>query len=220
VEARDAATLVYLAGQAAITLHPWLSRSDRLALPDRLVIDLDPSREDVAEVRRAARVIGELLRELELQPWVMTSGSRGYHVVVALKRRADFESVRGFARAVARLAQQRDPRLFTTEQRKAKRGGRILIDVLRNAYAHTSVAPYAVRARVDGPVATPVHWDELEDRKTHPRRWTLRSVPDRIQRDGDPWQDLARSAATLTAARRLLDEALAEMAPRSGRSPP
>jgi bifunctional non-homologous end joining protein LigD len=205
VMARDAASLVYLAGQACITLHPWLSRADRLERPDRFIIDLDPSRDEPDEVRRAAQVIGGVLRELELRPWVMTSGSRGYHVVVALRRRADYETVRAFARRLAELAAAREPGLFTTEQRKAKRGGRILIDVMRNAFGHTSVAPYAVRARPGAPVATPLHWEELEDRRTHPQRWTLRSVPDRLAQDGDPWRDIARSASTLGRAQKLLD---------------
>jgi bifunctional non-homologous end joining protein LigD len=209
VVAADAATLIYLAGQACITLHPWPSRRDSLHRPDRLVIDLDPSTDRPAEIRRAALIIGDLLRELELEPWAMTSGSRGYHVVVSLQRRADFETVREFARGVARLAARREPALFTTEQRKAKRDGRILIDVMRNAYAHTSVAPYAVRARVNAPVATPLHWDELKEATTRPQRWTLHSVPERLERDGDPWRQLARRAKSLTAARRLLEQMLA-----------
>jgi bifunctional non-homologous end joining protein LigD len=211
VLARDAPTLVYLAGQACITLHQWLSRRDKLDRPDRLVVDLDPSREDIDEARRAALVIGDLLRELGLKPWVMTSGSRGYHVVVALQRRLEHGAVRGFARDVAELAVAREPRLFTLEQRKAKRAGRILIDVLRNAYAHTSVAPYAVRARPEGPVATPLHWEEMEDRKTHPQRWTLRSVPERLERDGDPWREMNRSASSLSGARKLLERASSEV---------
>ncbi len=215
VVAVDAATLVYLAGQACITLHQWLSRSDQLARPDRLVIDLDPSTDNPADVRRAARIIGELLRELRLTPWVMSTGSRGYHVVVALQRRADFDEVREFARELARLAVSREPRLFTGEQRKAKRDGKILIDVLRNAYAHTSVAPYAVRARPKAPVATPLHWEEVDDRATRPGRWTLQSIPERLERDGDPWRQIARGAKGLTAARKLLGEALDES--RAGR---
>lgn len=210
VVARDAATLVYLAGQACITLHPWLSRMDRLYRPDRMVIDLDPSGERTAEVRRAALIIGGILRELGLEPWAMTSGSRGYHVVVSLRRTADYDTVRRFARGVGALAVRREPRLFTLEQRKAKRGGRILIDVMRNAYAHTSVAPYAVRARPKAPVATPVHWDELNDAATRPQRWTLKSVPSRLRRDGDPWRELPRAARSLSAARKLLDSAFAE----------
>ena len=210
VMAGDAATLVYLAGQACITFHAWLSRSDSLRRPDRLVIDLDPSTENADEVRRAALSIGAMLRELELAPWAMTSGSRGYHVVVPLQRRLDFDDVREFARGLAELATAREPRVFTTEQRKAKRDGKILIDVLRNAYAHTSVAPYAVRARPGAPVATPLYWEELEDSATTPRRFTLESVPQRLEAGEDPWRLIGSGARSLTRSRKLLREALEE----------
>jgi bifunctional non-homologous end joining protein LigD len=100
--------------------------------------------------------------------------------------------------------------MFTIEQRKAKRGGKILIDIQRNAYAHTSVAPYAVRPRPGAPVATPLHWEELEDKATHPQRWTVESVPDRLEAEGDPWRTLERAATSLTRARELLRQALAE----------
>ena len=215
VVARDAATLVYLAGQACITFHRWLSRSDRLDRPDQLVIDLDPSGGKPAEVRRAALSFRGLLRELGLEPWAMTTGSRGYHVVAALQRRADHDTVREFARGVAELAASREPRVFTNEQRKAKREGKILIDIMRNAYAHTSVAPYSVRPRPSAPVATPLRWEELEDRATRPDRWTLATVPERLERDGDPWRQMARGAKSLTAAHKRLEEALQEA--RAGR---
>lgn len=211
VVAGDAATLVYLAGQACITLHPWLSRADRLHQPDRLIFDLDPSNGKPAEVLRAARTMFDLMRELGLQPWVMTSGSRGYHVTVPLRRGADFEATRAFAREVAALASRREPRLFTTEQRKAKRGGRILIDVMRNAYAHSAVAPYAIRARRGAPVATPLHPEELADSDTRPDRWTLRNLPARLERDGDPWARVASGGQTITRARRRCMEALEEV---------
>jgi bifunctional non-homologous end joining protein LigD len=210
VVARDPAALVYLAGQACITFHRWLSRADKLERPDQLVIDLDPSVDKPAEVRRAALTFGRLLRELELEPWVMTTGSRGYHVVVSLQRRSDFDAVREFARDLAELAAAREPRAFTNEQRKAKREGKILIDVMRNAYAHTSVAPYSVRPRPGAPVATPLHWEELEDPNTRADGWTLASVPARVQRAGDPWKGIGASPQSLVAARRRLAEALTE----------
>jgi bifunctional non-homologous end joining protein LigD len=209
VVARDGATLVYLAGQAAITLHSWLSRADRLERPDRIIFDLDPSGDDAAEVSKAARLIGEVLRELGLEPWAMTSGSRGYHVLVPLQRRAEFETVREFTRGVAALAAARHPELFTTEQRKAKRGGRILIDVMRNAYAHTAVAPYAVRPRPHAPVATPLHWEELSDPAIRPNRFTITDVPRRLERDGDVWAELRKHARPLGEARQRLEAALA-----------
>jgi bifunctional non-homologous end joining protein LigD len=210
VVADNAATLVYLTGQACITFHRWLSRADKLDRPDRLVIDLDPSDDDPAEVRRAALIIGDLLCELGLDPWAMTTGSRGFHIAVPLARRADFDDVRSFTRDLASLAAAREPRLFTTEQRKAKRGGLILIDVMRNAYAHTAVAPYSVRPRPNAPVATPLHWEELSDASTRPDHWTLATVPDRLERDGDPWREMAGRARTLGTARRRLDQVLAE----------
>jgi bifunctional non-homologous end joining protein LigD len=210
VVASDAATLVYLADQACITLHAWLSRADRLDRPDRLIFDLDPSREAPEAVRSAARDLGALLRDLGLEPFAMATGSRGYHVVVPLQRRADFQTVRGFARDVARVAAAGDPRL-TLEQRKAARGGRILVDVLRNAYAHTAVAPYSVRARDGAPVAMPLHWEELLQPATRPDRWTLHTVPSRIARDGDPWADIRSYARTLGAPQRRLQKLLDEL---------
>jgi bifunctional non-homologous end joining protein LigD len=197
VVARDAATLVYLADQACITPHGWLSRADKPDRPDRLIIDLDPSDGTPADVRRGAVTIGELLGELGLEPWAMSTGSRGYHIVCPLQRRAGFDEVRELARGIAELAVRREPRLFTIEQRKAKRRRRILIDVMRNAYAQSAVAPYAVRARPDAPVATPLHWDELSDRATRPDRFTLNTLGERLERDGDPWRDIdARPAGS------------------------
>lgn len=210
VVADDVATLVYLADQACVTPHRWLSRADRLDRPDQLVIDLDPSTDDPAQVRRAARLFGQLMGELELEPFVMSTGSRGYHVVVPLARRLDFDDVRVFARQLATLASAREPRLFTVEQRKAKRQGRLLIDVMRNASGHTSVAPYAVRARPRAPVAAPLHWDELLDGATKPDLWTLKTLPARLERDGDPWRLIARHSQSLGSATRRLARLLAE----------
>jgi bifunctional non-homologous end joining protein LigD len=210
VVASDAATLVYLAGQACITLHAWLSRADRLERPDRMIFDLDPSDGAADAVRAAALDIGELLRELGLEPFAMATGSRGYHVTVALQRRAGFDEVRSFARDVARVAVARDPGL-TLEQRKAARRGRILVDVMRNAYAHTAVAPYSVRPRPEAPAATPLRWGELSQPATRPDRWTLRTLPRRVERDGDPWASIRSTARTLGAPRRRLRELLAEL---------
>ncbi len=210
VVAADAATLVYLAGQACITFHRWLSRSDSLDRPDLFVVDLDPSVHEPAEVRRAARTFGALLRELGLEPRAMTTGSRGYHVVASLQRRADYDGVRAFARDLAMLAAAREPRTFTTEQRKAKREDKILIDMQRNAYAHTAVAPYSVRPRAGAPVATPLHWEELGKASTRADRWTIASVPKRLDRDGDPWRSIYSNPQTLTTARKRLQELLAE----------
>jgi bifunctional non-homologous end joining protein LigD len=185
----DADGLVYLAGQACITPHTWLSRVDRVERPDRMVFDLDPSRDDFTSVRAAARLLGRLLDELDLAHRAMTTGSRGVHVVVPLRRTRDFEAVRAHAREVAAELAERDPEHLTTEARKAKRGDRIYIDVGRNAYGQTAVPPYAVRPRPGAPVATPIRWDELSDGRLTPQRWNIRNLLRRLDRVGDPWAD-------------------------------
>jgi bifunctional non-homologous end joining protein LigD len=210
VVANDAATLVYLANQGVITLHAWLSRRDRLDRPDRLVVDLDPSVEDHAAMRRAAIAVADLFEELGLRPWAMTSGSRGFHIVLSLTRRAAYPTMREFASDFATLAERRHRELFTTEQRKAKREGKILLDVGRNNFGTTSVAPYSVRARPDAPVATPLALGELSDSATLPNRWTIKTIRERLDKDGNPWRDIADHAQSLGEARRKLDAALGE----------
>jgi len=159
----EPATLVYLAQQACLTPHPWLSRADKPRAPDRMVFDFDPSGEEgFDEVRWAARELRSVLAELDLASFVMTTGSRGLHVHVPLERRAEFDGVKGFARGVARLLADRHDDRLTVEVRKDKRKGRVFVDYLRNEYAQTAVAPYGVRARKDAPVAAPIDWDELE----------------------------------------------------------
>ncbi|KNB54023.1 non-homologous end-joining DNA ligase [Streptomyces caatingaensis] len=209
----DTATLAYLANQACITPHPWLSRVDHLDCPDRLVFDLDPPDEDgdgFGTVRWAARRLGDLLTEVGLRPAVMTTGSRGLHLLVLLDRRTDFGTARAFARDAAELLAGRHPDRLTTAARKDRRRGRLYLDVQRNAYAQSSVAPYAVRARPHAPVATPVDWDELDDPALGPRSWTLRTLPDRLARRGDPWKGLGRCRRSLAGARRRLDALAAE----------
>jgi bifunctional non-homologous end joining protein LigD len=202
----DADTLVYLVGQNTITPHVWLSRADRIRQPDRVVFDLDPAPgADFAAVRRAARWTGELLREIGLEPFAQVTGSKGIHVWTPLRRRATFEDVRPFARDLAELLAARHPDELTTEFRKAERGGRILVDVMRNAYAQTAVPPYAVRPRAGAPVATPIEWDELSDSKLRPDRWTVKNVLRRLRSKGDPWTDIASFARGVSRARKRLD---------------
>jgi bifunctional non-homologous end joining protein LigD len=209
VVADDAPTLVYLANQACVSLHVGLSRIDRIDHPDRMVLDLDPSDQDFEKVRRAARDARALLEEVGLVPFLQTTGSRGLHLWVPLDRSADFDEVRAFASELAEVLVARRPAELTTAQRKAKRGDRVLLDIARNAYAQTAVAPYSVRARPQAPVATPLEWAALDAPKLEPQRYTIKNLFRRLGKRGDPWAEIARHARGLTAARERL-MALAE----------
>lgn len=192
-------TPVYLAGQNCITPHVWLARADLIEKPDRLIFDFDPEHERFAEVRAAALTLGDVLRDLGLVPHAMTSGSRGLHVTVPLKRTRTFDEVRAFADAVGRQLVEQDPKRLTMEWSKAKRGDRIYVDTGRNAYAQHAVAPYGVRAKPGAPVATPLRWEELGDRSLLPTSHTIRTVPERLAGEGAPWEGIASQAKPLPA---------------------
>lgn len=205
----DSATLVYLANQGCITPHTWLSRVDDLRRPDRMVFDLDPSGAESEEVRFAARRMGNVLGDLGLECYLMTTGSKGFHVIVPLRRELDFDDVRAFARDTASLLARSEPRRLTVEQRKEQRRGRVFLDYFRNAYAQTAVAPYAVRAIEGAPVATPVGWDEL-DRNLVPGKYHLGNLFRRLAQKHDPWESIATNAQSLAKPRKKLDRLLEE----------
>lgn len=204
----EPATIVYLADQATIEPHVWLSRADDLERPDQLVFDLDPPDDDVDRVRRAARRVRDVLAEVGLNSLVKTSGSAGYHVHVALDRSHDFSEGRRFGARMARLLAARYPEELTDRQRKTERHGRVFIDYLRNAYGQTSIAAYAVRARPGAPVATPLDWEEIG--RTDPRSYTIGNIFRRLGQREDPWRDAWQRPENLTAADRRLDELLSE----------
>ena len=204
-----AATIVYLANLATVTFHAWTSTVDHLARPDLVVLDLDPDPgQGLDVVRAAARAVRAACEELGLTPFVQTSGSKGYHVVVPLEPGPDGEMVHDFAADLAALVAARDPDRLTVEWRKAKRQGRLLLDTARNGYAQTIVAPYSVRPKPEAPVATPIEWSELG--RVEPRSYTMANLRRRLARKPDPWAGMAASAAEFEPVRARLDELLAE----------
>jgi bifunctional non-homologous end joining protein LigD len=192
VACNNAATLVYLANQNCITPHVWLSRMDNLEKPDQIIFDLDPPQDDFESVRRGAKLLKVILDEMGLASYIKTTGSRGLHVVIPLKRTEIFNTVRSLAQDIAGLMTHQEPDKYTTEQRKEKRGNRLFIDTLRNTYGHSAVAPYAVRPIQGAPIAAPLQWEELGDKDLTARRYNIRNIFKRLEQTGDPWKDMER----------------------------
>ena len=202
----DAATLVYLANQACITPHIWLSRTDKLAYPDLMVFDLDPSGDGFGPAKATAQALKDLLDRLRLPAYLKTTGSRGLHVAVPLRPSEEFDPVRAFAKELARVVVSQEPGQRTLEQRKSRRRGRVFVDVNRNAYAQTVAPAYAVRPRHGAPISAPLHWNELAKGELRPDGVTIRNAFDRLQKVGDPWADFWQRRASLDRARRKFEE--------------
>jgi bifunctional non-homologous end joining protein LigD len=182
----DAATLVYLANQATVEFHTWLSTTRDLERPDRVVIDIDPPHGvDVASLRAVARNLRDLFSSAGLTPYVQATGGRGFHVLAPLDGTVDFDGSRDLAKDLADRLVERDPDRLTTAIRKERRGNRIFLDVNRNAYGQTFVAPYSLRARPGAPVATPLDWSELG--RATPNGYDPGRIRRRLARKADPW---------------------------------
>ena len=205
VVCNDTATLVYIANQACVTPLIFLSRIDKLDVPDQLIFDLDPQAEDFDVVKSTAVAFKQILDELGLPAFLKTTGSRGLHVAVPLQRRENYDGVRSFAREVASVIVAQSPRERTMEPLKANRGDRVFIDTNRNGYAQLVAPAYAVRARRGAPVSVPLAWTELKQKNLRPNGFTIRNVFDRLAMVEDPWAEFWESGVSLTKARRKLE---------------
>ena len=210
----EARALLWMANQNAITPHVWTSRVPKLRHPDLCVFDLDPSedasRDQPGELRAAALAVRDLLAELGLASFVKTSGSKGFHIVVALDGEPDFEPVRRFSQGAGALLVKRHPALFTQEFIKADRGGRIFVDTGRNGYGATFAAVYALRPKPGAPVSAPCTWPEIERGAVGPQTFTLRTMAARLAEVGDLWRALHDRPHSLRDATAALERLLTD----------
>ncbi|MEO8333447.1 MAG: non-homologous end-joining DNA ligase [bacterium] len=188
----DERGVMWLVNQNCITPHVWTSRVPDLSHPDLCVFDLDPLDDDMDVLRDVMLLLRTLLAELGCTSWVKTSGSKGFHVVVPLDGSADSGQVAHFGHRVGRALVERDPAHLTQEFYKADRGGRILVDTVRNEFGATFAAAYAVRPRTHAPVSAPCTWEEVESGSARPQTFTLRGMAGRLDDVGDLWADLHR----------------------------
>jgi bifunctional non-homologous end joining protein LigD len=175
-----------------VELHTWGATTDKIETPDLFVLDLDP---DPAlpwkSMLEAAQLTLSVLDEIGLQAFVKTSGGKGFHLIVPLARRDNWDTVKAFAKAIAQFMTRQLPERFTATSGPKNRVGKIFIDYLRNARGASTVAAYSVRARPGLPVSVPVSRDELNDLRGA-QQWTVANLHERL-RDlkDDPWAGYA-----------------------------
>jgi bifunctional non-homologous end joining protein LigD len=190
----DRDTLLYLVNQGALTFHIWFSRVGDLDRPDFVLFDLDPGRATFADAAAVAGELHRLLTDAGKEAFVKTSGKSGLHLLVAWQEPGDHDAARGWAEGVARRAVAALPDRATLERGKAKRGGRVYVDVVQNARGHHAVPPYVLRAVPGAPVSTPLRWRELRPDLV-PGDFNLRTLPGRLGRQkADPMAPLLAAA--------------------------
>ena len=142
----ETATLLWLANQACLEIHPWLSNVNSIDYPDFLVIDLDPSPDSTyEEVKQIALVTKELLDKLNLHSYLKTSGSAGLHIYVPIINEYTYSEVRSLGQQLASIICNVLPDIATIERSVSKRGRKVYVDYMQNVQGKTLSSVYSVR---------------------------------------------------------------------------
>jgi bifunctional non-homologous end joining protein LigD len=139
------------------------------------------------------------LAQLGLPSFLKTSGGKGLHVVVPVKRSYNWGTVKGFSQAVVAHMAKTIPQRFVVRSGPTNRVGRIFIDYLRNGLGATTVCAWSARARPGLGISVPVAWEELPSLRGGDH-WSVQTVHDRLDSGNDPWIGYAKAARGLTVA--------------------
>jgi bifunctional non-homologous end joining protein LigD len=187
---QDVASLMWCINLGCIDLNQWYARRDDVNRPDYVHFDLDPGEAPFSAVRETALLLDETLRGLGMPTFVKTSGSKGVHLYVPIKRGPVQKQVWTFAKTVSVELTKKYPSLMTAVYVRAKRPpGRVLVDYNQNRWGSTLASIYSVRPTPLATVSAPVTWAELPTVEI--ADFTLRNVPDRLRTLGDLWAPVA-----------------------------
>ncbi|MDB5759983.1 MAG: ligase [Burkholderia sp.] len=193
--------LVRLVQMGVLELHTWGARAGHLDRPDRIIFDLDPDTAlEWKHVVEGALLVRSLLADIGLASFVKTTGGKGLHVVAPIAPGPTWDEVKAFSKSVAQQLERVLPDRFLANMSRAKRGGRIFVDYLRNASEATAVAAYSTRSKPGAPVSTPLGWDELDDGKLRSDSYSVLNLRQRLDRlKQDPWAGYFDNKQKLTA---------------------
>jgi bifunctional non-homologous end joining protein LigD len=204
LEVATAQGLLSAAQLNVIEFHTWNAVKSSIGRPDRMTFDLDPG-EGVAwpQIQQAAELVRVFLNELGLVPFVKTSGGKGLHVVVPIKRLLDWDTVKDFSQAIVVHLARTLPQMFVAKSGPKNRVGKIFIDYLRNGFGATTVCAWSARSRPGLGVSVPIEWSEVRKIGSG-AQWTVQNIHTRLDRGNEPWKDYAASAQGLGAAMKRL----------------
>jgi len=183
---------------STLEIHTWGSTQKDIDKPDRVIFDLDPGPGvPWKKVIATALLIRQRLLDLKLASFVKTTGGKGLHIVIPIRRTRNWEQVKSFSKSFAQQLVEEHPNLYTTNPLKAKRQAKIFIDYLRNGRGALAVAPYSTRAKPGAPISMPLFWEELESLKS-PAQYTVSNINHRLSKlSNDPWKGFFRCRQTL-----------------------
>ncbi|CAN5189155.1 ATP-dependent DNA ligase [soil metagenome] len=178
--------LAWLAQQASLEVHvpQWRFVDQKPGPATRVVFDLDPGDGvTMAQLCEVAHAVKELIDDIGLTTFPLTSGSKGLHLYVPLDKPISSRGASVLAKRVAQQLEQSMPKLVTATMTKSMRTGKVFLDWSQNSSAKTTIAPYSLRGREQPTVAAPRTWDELADADLRQLRYD--EVLERVAAHGD-----------------------------------
>ena len=193
----DRATIVWLANLACLEMHPTQFVKSSDMQPDFFIVDLDPDEGlDFEDVKQAAWHLKSFLERYDYTPFLKTSGGKGLHIYVPIRAEVPYEEVTKTVKALAKTFVQEHGEKYTLQISKARRSGKILIDIYRNHLSNTCVAPYSLRGKIGAPVSLPIHWEDLESLEKS-GAYNIKTAPAYLKDHGDPWHSWQVHEVTL-----------------------
>lgn len=190
-----------------VEFHTWNAVKTAISKPDRMLFDLDPGEGvDWPAVQQGAQLMRTMLQEIGLEGWLKTSGGKGLHVVVPLRRQQDWDTIKAFSQRIVAHMAATLPQIFVAKSGPKNRVGKIFVDYLRNGFGATTVAAWSARARPGMGVSVPVAWDELADLKSS-AHWTISNIHTRLDAGNTPWDGYAPQAVGRAMAAMAFDPA-------------
>jgi bifunctional non-homologous end joining protein LigD len=187
----EPAALVWAANFGALEWHPWTSRTTAMHEPTYALLDLDPGeRTSWDELLELARLHRTALDHLGVVGRPKVTGKRGIQIWVPVRAGYTFDETRAWSEQLSKTVGKVLPDLVSWKWERKDRGGLARLDYTQNAINKTLVAPYSTRPAAGAPVSVPIGWAELNDPGLRPDRWTIRTVLDRLEERGDPFQAL------------------------------
>ncbi len=188
---QDVMALMWVINLGCIDLNQWYARCDDVDRPDYLHFDLDPvPNASFEKVCEAALYIKTGLDSLKIPSYAKTTGSKGIHIYIPIRRGPTQKQVWTFAKEFAFAVASQAPKLLTAIYQVARRPkGRVLVDYNQNAWGRTLASIYSVRPTPLATVSTPVTWKELE-RGIAMADFRIDNVPARVRKLGDLWKPL------------------------------
>ncbi len=204
VTVASAAGLIAAAQWNVVEFHTSNALATHMDRPDRLIFDLDPGAGVTwLQVQQGSELLHAFLTELRLVSFAKTSGGKGIHVVVPIRRRYEWALVKDFAHAIVTHLTRVLPTHFVDKSGPKNRVGKIFIDYLRNGRGATTVSAWSARARPGAGVSVPLRWEELHRLKSADQ-WTVRNIHERLDEGNAPWADYEKATNSLTQAMRIM----------------